>query len=76
MRVAGVGLLRGETNMKQSFNVYTREAGRGELEVSVEGPSEAELQFHDHKVYNAYDLNMFCPRLFFHNILMNSGSYE
>lgn len=50
VRAAGVGILRGETNVKQSFNVYTREAGRGELEVNVEGPSEAEVQFYDHKV--------------------------
>ncbi|VDK87865.1 unnamed protein product [Litomosoides sigmodontis] len=54
VRVAGVGILRGETNMKQSFNVYTREAGQGELEVTVEGPSEAELQFHDHKDGNCH----------------------
>lgn len=50
MRAAAVGILRGETNSKLPFNVYTREAGQGELEVSVEGPSEAEIQFQDHKV--------------------------
>ncbi|MCP9266279.1 Filamin-A [Dirofilaria immitis] len=32
VRAAGVGLLRGETNTKQAFNLYTREAGRGNLE--------------------------------------------
>ncbi|VDO57299.1 unnamed protein product [Brugia timori] len=46
--------VRGETNMKQSFNVYSREAGQGELEVTVEGPSEAELQFQDHKDGNCH----------------------
>uniref|UniRef100_A0A915Q2T4 Calponin-homology (CH) domain-containing protein n=1 Tax=Setaria digitata TaxID=48799 RepID=A0A915Q2T4_9BILA len=54
VRAVGVGLLRGETNVKQSFNLYTREAGRGELEVIIEGPSEAELQFHDHKDGNCH----------------------
>ncbi|VIO86121.1 Filamin/ABP280 repeat family protein [Brugia malayi] len=54
VRAAGVGILRGETNMKQSFNVYSREAGQGELEVTVEGPSEAELQFQDHKDGNCH----------------------
>uniref|UniRef100_A0A8R1XX00 Calponin-homology (CH) domain-containing protein n=1 Tax=Onchocerca volvulus TaxID=6282 RepID=A0A8R1XX00_ONCVO len=54
VRAAGVGLLRGETNMKQVFNLYTREAGRGELGVTIEGPSEAELQFHDHKDGNCH----------------------
>uniref|UniRef100_A0A158Q7V9 Calponin-homology (CH) domain-containing protein n=1 Tax=Elaeophora elaphi TaxID=1147741 RepID=A0A158Q7V9_9BILA len=54
VRAAGIGILRGETNVKQSFNVYTREAGKGELEVTVEGPSEAELQFHDHKDGNCH----------------------
>ncbi|OZC08192.1 hypothetical protein X798_04808 [Onchocerca flexuosa] len=54
VRAAGVGLLRGETNMNQVFNLYTREAGRGELGVTIEGPSEAELQFHDHKDGNCH----------------------
>ncbi|KAM3726784.1 Filamin-A [Dirofilaria immitis] len=54
VRAAGVGLLRGETNTKQAFNLYTREAGRGELGVTIEGPSEAELQFHDHKDGNCH----------------------
>lgn len=50
VRAAGVGLKRAETNKKQSFNLYTREAGRGELEVTMEGPSKADLQFHEHEV--------------------------
>lgn len=50
VRAAGLALKRAEVNRKQSFNLYTREAGRGELEVTVEGPSKAELQFHEHEV--------------------------
>lgn len=50
VRAAGIGLLRGETNCSQSFNIYTREAGKGKLSVSVEGPSKAQLKFNDHKV--------------------------
>ncbi|CAG9538291.1 unnamed protein product [Cercopithifilaria johnstoni] len=54
VRAAGVGLNRAETNKKQSFNLYTREAGRGELEVTVEGPSKADLQFHEHEDGNCH----------------------
>lgn len=50
VRAVGFELKRAETNRKQSFNLYTREAGRGELEVTVEGPSKAELQFYEHEV--------------------------
>lgn len=42
--------MRAETDKRQSFNLYTREAGQGELEVTVEGPSKADLQFHEHEV--------------------------
>uniref|UniRef100_A0A1I7VY84 Filamin/ABP280 repeat family protein n=1 Tax=Loa loa TaxID=7209 RepID=A0A1I7VY84_LOALO len=54
VRAVGVGLKRAEVNRKQSFNLYTREAGRGELEVVVEGPSKAELQFHEHEDGNCH----------------------
>lgn len=31
------------------FNIYTREAGAGGLSIAVEGPSKAEIEFHDRK---------------------------
>uniref|UniRef100_A0A915PPA4 Calponin-homology (CH) domain-containing protein n=1 Tax=Setaria digitata TaxID=48799 RepID=A0A915PPA4_9BILA len=54
VRAAGVGLERAEVNKKKSFNLYTREAGQGELEVTVEGPSKAELKFHEHEDGNCH----------------------
>ncbi|RCN41648.1 Filamin/ABP280 repeat protein, partial [Ancylostoma caninum] len=50
VKASGLGVVRGETNYPQSFNIYTREAGPGKLSVSFEGPSKAEMAFHDHKV--------------------------
>lgn len=50
VKASGMGVVRGETNHPQSFNIYTREAGPGKLSVSFEGPSKAEMAFHDHKV--------------------------
>ncbi|VDP16853.1 unnamed protein product [Onchocerca flexuosa] len=54
VRAAGFELKRAEANRKQSFNLYTREAGQGELEVTVEGPSKAELQFYEHEDGNCH----------------------
>ncbi|KAL3998459.1 Filamin/ABP280 repeat family protein [Acanthocheilonema viteae] len=54
VRAAGIGLKRAEINKKQSFNLYTREAGRGELEITMEGPSKADLQFHEHEDGNCH----------------------
>uniref|UniRef100_A0A0R3RZ00 Filamin-A n=1 Tax=Elaeophora elaphi TaxID=1147741 RepID=A0A0R3RZ00_9BILA len=54
VRLAGIGLKQIETDKKQSFNLYTREAGPGELEVTVEGPSVADLQFHEHEDGNCH----------------------
>lgn len=45
----GPGLERGEQNMPNEFNVWTREAGAGTLAISVEGPSKAEIDFKDRK---------------------------
>lgn len=36
------------------FNIWTREAGAGTLAVSVEGPSKAEIDFHDRKDGSGY----------------------
>ncbi|MCP9257858.1 FiLamiN (Actin binding protein) [Dirofilaria immitis] len=54
IHASGNALKRAEANKKQSFNLYTREAGQGELEVIVEGPSKAELQFHEHEDGNCH----------------------
>lgn len=54
VRAGGSGLLRGEVNQQQSFNVYTREAGAGNLSIAVEGPSKAVLDFKDHKDGNCH----------------------
>ncbi|VDN01780.1 unnamed protein product [Thelazia callipaeda] len=51
---AGIGLNHVEVNRKQSFNLYTREAGQGNLEVVIEGPSKADLQFHEHEDGNCH----------------------
>ena len=50
VRASGLGVVRGETNHTQSFNVYSREAGAGNLSVAIEGPSKAVMKFEDHKV--------------------------
>ncbi|KAG9509537.1 Filamin-A [Fragariocoptes setiger] len=50
VRCGGPGLVRGTCGPKPNeFNVYTREAGPGELSVCVEGPSAAKLTFTDRK---------------------------
>lgn len=36
-------------NAVNEFNVYTREAGAGNLKVEMEGPSKAEIRFEDKK---------------------------
>ncbi|VDK52628.1 unnamed protein product [Anisakis simplex] len=54
VRAGGTGLAKGETQNAQSFNIYTREAGKGKLAVAIEGPSKAELKFDDHKDGNCH----------------------
>ncbi|CAH1773270.1 unnamed protein product [Owenia fusiformis] len=49
VEVGGTGLERGEVGVKNSFNIYTREAGPGQLSVAVEGPSKAKIGFEDRK---------------------------
>jgi filamin len=49
VKAGGVGLERGEQGELNEFNVWTREAGSGQLAISVEGPSKAEIQFSDRK---------------------------
>lgn len=47
VEIGGTGLERGEVNIQNMFNIYTREAGAGSLSVAVEGPSRAELNVTD-----------------------------
>jgi filamin len=47
VEIGGPGLERGEVKVRNEFNIYTREAGGGKLEVSVEGPSKAHLDVID-----------------------------
>lgn len=49
VKAGGVGLERGEQGELNEFNVWTREAGSGQLAISVEGPSKAEINFTDRK---------------------------
>ncbi|KAF2884976.1 hypothetical protein ILUMI_21197 [Ignelater luminosus] len=49
VKAGGGGLERGEQGEWNEFNVWTREAGSGQLAISVEGPSKAEIQFTDRK---------------------------
>ncbi|XP_067932451.1 filamin-A-like isoform X2 [Watersipora subatra] len=43
----GPGLEKGEVDVRNEFNIYTREAGSGGLAISVEGPSKADIKFED-----------------------------
>uniref|UniRef100_A0A183V7Z8 Filamin-A n=1 Tax=Toxocara canis TaxID=6265 RepID=A0A183V7Z8_TOXCA len=50
VRIGGIGLEVGETNEIRSFNIYAREAGEGKLQVSVEGPSKAQMDIYEREV--------------------------
>lgn len=54
VHAGGPGLERGEQDMPNEFNVWTREAGAGSLAISVEGPSKAEIDFKDRKDGSCY----------------------
>lgn len=54
VRASGMGVVRGETNVVNSFNIYTREAGSGNLSVAIEGPAKAAVEFKDHKDGNCH----------------------
>lgn len=45
VRVLGQGIQRGFINSNNEFNIYTREAGAGNLSIAIEGPSKAEIDF-------------------------------
>lgn len=54
VRAAGLGLHKGIVDHPQTFNIYTREAGPGNLSVTIEGPSKSKIDFKDHKDDNCY----------------------
>lgn len=54
VHAGGVGLERGVVKEPCEFNVWTREAGAGNLSLSVEGPSKAEIDFKDRKDGSCY----------------------
>lgn len=49
VRCGGPGLIKGAINKLNEFDVFTREAGAGELTVVMEGPSKPELFYTDRK---------------------------
>lgn len=49
VRAGGSGLLKGVCNKLNEFNIFTREAGAGEMTVIIEGPSKPELSYTDRK---------------------------
>ncbi|KOB78272.1 Filamin [Operophtera brumata] len=48
-QAGGPGLERGEAGRFNEFNVWTREAGAGQLAISLEGPSKGDIDFKDRK---------------------------
>uniref|UniRef100_A0ABD2W3Y9 Calponin-homology (CH) domain-containing protein n=1 Tax=Trichogramma kaykai TaxID=54128 RepID=A0ABD2W3Y9_9HYME len=54
VHAGGSGLERGEQGQPCEFNVWTREAGAGNLAISVEGPSKADIDFKDRKDGSCY----------------------
>lgn len=49
VKAGGPGLERGEAGRINEFNVWTREAGAGQLAISLEGPSKGDIDFKDRK---------------------------
>uniref|UniRef100_A0A194AJE0 Putative filamin-A-like protein isoform X7 n=1 Tax=Pinctada fucata TaxID=50426 RepID=A0A194AJE0_PINFU len=47
VQVGGPGIEKGEVGLSNDFNIYTREAGAGELSVAVEGPSDARIRLEE-----------------------------
>lgn len=43
VEIGGTGLEKGEVGIQNHFNIYTREAGAGQLSIAVEGPSKAKM---------------------------------
>ena len=49
VRAGGPGLEKGEINTPCEFDIYTREAGAGNLSIAIEGSSKAQIKFQDRK---------------------------
>lgn len=47
VEIGGTGLEKGEVGIQNHFNIYTREAGAGNLSIAVEGPSKADMTVTD-----------------------------
>jgi filamin len=47
VEIGGPGLERGEVGDNNEFNIYTREAGAGKVQVAVEGPDKANITISD-----------------------------
>lgn len=47
VEIGGTGLEKGEVGILNHFNIYTREAGGGQMSIAVEGPSKAEMTVTD-----------------------------
>jgi len=43
----GAGLVSGRTNVQNDFTVYTNREGFGGLSVGIDGPSRADIRYHD-----------------------------
>ncbi|CDW56754.1 filamin C [Trichuris trichiura] len=54
VHAGGAGLISGEVNLPLFFNIYSREAGPGLLQVYVEGPSKALVEYKETKSGDGY----------------------
>jgi len=46
-QAGGPGLEKGEVGLENVFNIYTREAGPGQIQVALEGPSKARINLEE-----------------------------
>ncbi|KRZ33570.1 Filamin-A, partial [Trichinella pseudospiralis] len=54
VHAGGPGLISGEVNIPCFFNIYSREAGSGMLQIYIEGPSKAKLEYHENRTGDGY----------------------
>ncbi|KHJ41417.1 Filamin/ABP280 repeat protein [Trichuris suis] len=54
VHAGGAGLISGEVNLPLFFNIYSREAGPGLLQVYIEGPSKALVEYKETKSGDGY----------------------
>lgn len=73
VRAEGTGLKRAEVKRKKCINIYTREAGEGELEAIMQGPSKADMLFHAHEDGNCHlDYRVMKPGKYILSIKFNA----